>query len=527
MEHFSRFFYYLNAKGAVKYGVIRNGEVICKPIYNETVGFDDYEEEDYGDMTHFGIVRKGRKWGVIDSSLREVLPLIYDRIYSGSVKSMHYSVVLDGKRGLFTFMGEEVIPVEYDQIDCKYSLARVRKGDVWSYLDLSEEGKARPIDGAALEAHGMYATFQKDIEHDEARSKKSAAFVEKCKRYDRVLDSQNYDVHVVKKGRKYGCVNRDGDEIIPAKYQQIRILYFNERLLVTQEDQYAYFDYEGRQITSTFYLWTEGFVEDRAMVLFGDVNSRCYYGYIDIDGKQRTFINYDDVEEYCNSRARVQIDDKWGFIDLDGAELTPLKYTSLGDYNSNTAVYEIDGKYGLIDYDGVEITPPLYDRITIFGENRVLKVQSRRSAYSGDEYGVVQKDGKLGLINMRGEALTPIIYDSIYSIVDGYMQVQIGNKIGLIDREGREFLPVKYSEINQNIWSFLAVKYRGKWAIVNHEGKRVTKFIFDDITSGAIVTLNGKTYQANKYGEICDKSVGSSLTYDYESQICELDWRKV
>ncbi|MFR9544459.1 MAG: WG repeat-containing protein [Rikenellaceae bacterium] len=427
----------------MRFGVIRNGEILTKPIYTNAIGFVNYAADKGGydyyfaDMSNIGIARKGQKYGVINGSAEEILPFEFDYINEYYVIKGVFLVFLAGKWGGYSLDGKEIIiPIEYDEIISNGGLLYVRQDDTWSYIDL-RDGRAYRIDGNALKSHPNYAELRESL--------KNRKVTQRCKKiYYKIVDSRNAGVYVVRKGRKYGCINKDGDEIIPIIYQKVEFIGDN-RLCVKLKNRYGYFDYEGNQLTPISYWYADYFMSKRAIVGINGEDKTRYYGFIDINGKQITSQKYNDIENFyeqramvsigCKSgfidingdevipikydtaasfvhgRARVEIDYKWGFIDVGGTEITPLKYTSLQDFISDVAVYEIDGMYGLVNYDGIEITKPIYNNVSIFGTHGAISMIDGKGCYAGDEYCVVELNDKLGLCTKYGEELTPIIYD--------------------------------------------------------------------------------------------------------------------
>ena len=58
---------------------------------------------------------------------------------------------------------------------------------------------------------------------------------------------------------------------------------------------------------------------------------------------------------------------KWGFIDKDGVEIIPCKYNDVGDFSNGYASVQIGSKWGFINKNGKEVIPCIYDEIAPLG----------------------------------------------------------------------------------------------------------------------------------------------------------------
>ena len=66
---------------------------------------------------------------------------------------------------------------------------------------------------------------------------------------------------------------------------------------------------------------------------------------------------YDNLYDFRDGLASVELDDKWGLIDKNGVEITPIKYDSVGDFKEGLSGVKLNNKCGFINNNGVEITP--------------------------------------------------------------------------------------------------------------------------------------------------------------------------
>jgi len=117
----------------------------------------------------------------------------------------------------------------------------------------------------------------------------------------------------VKKGNKWGCINKKGETIIPFLY-----------------------DYAGRFMD-----------ENRASV---SINGK--FGHIDTTGKITTPIIYQSASYFKHGVAMVQLDDKYGYIDTTGKVITKTWFSEAAPFREDMVTTEKYGIYYDLTPDG-------------------------------------------------------------------------------------------------------------------------------------------------------------------------------
>ena len=203
----------------------------------------------------------------------------------------------------------------------------------------------------------------------------------------------------VKKGGKWGFIDRNGNEIIPCKYYYTE--GFSEGMAYVEIEleegrQFAYIDKTGIQrytSTDTIYGPREIKKYDFKSYSHGMVGvwNNGKYGYIDKMGNVvipfGKFDKYDDV--YYESKVDLFIvmkDWKYGIIDRNYNELVPLIYDDIYPFFEGCAFVVKNEKLGCIDKNGKEIIPCIYNEAAIFSEGVAF----------------VKKDGHWGCVDNNG-----------------------------------------------------------------------------------------------------------------------------
>ena len=167
---------------------------------------------------------------------------------------------------------------------------------------------------------------------------------------------------------------------------------------------------------------------------------------------------YDDISDFSEGLAAVEIDGKWGFIDKTGEVVVPPRYDSMDGANvygyedvcgfrDGLARVQIGawstGKWGFVDKTGMEVVPCMYDGVGSFSEGMA-------AVCIGDYW----RDGKWGFIDTAGREVVSPQYDWVGNFYDGLAMVWIGDpatdslrekgKWGFIDKTGKEVVPIEY-----------------------------------------------------------------------------------
>ena len=135
----------------------------------------------------------------------------------------------------------------------------------------------------------------------------------------------------VKLDGKYGFINKDGEEIIPCKYEDA--------------DNFP-----------------DGLVK---------VKSAEGWGFVNENGEEIISCKYEDADDFFDGLARVQSKEGWGFVNKEGEEIIPCKYEDAYAFEGGLSLVKSKEGYGFINNDGEEIIPCKYEDAHgfLFGAN--------------------------------------------------------------------------------------------------------------------------------------------------------------
>ncbi|MEO7044514.1 MAG: WG repeat-containing protein [Ferruginibacter sp.] len=205
--------------------------------------------------------------------------------------------------------------------------AMVRKNHKWGVIN--ENGEIHiPLKYDSLAAHAL--GFRALLNGEWFLIDEKTGERKPTKNYTRISSSfpkvNKTRLAAVEYNGKFGFVNQEYLEIIPAIYDKVNVLAF-------------------KVVVGT---------RNGKMVLVDEYT-----------GKEKTPLKYDEIKFLSNDRLLVLMRNihTMGIISLDGKELVKPVYDNIMVYNKEAIIYKRNGKYGLMSFDYKEITPPKFDEM--------------------------------------------------------------------------------------------------------------------------------------------------------------------
>jgi len=240
---------------------------------------------------------------------------------------------------------------------------------------------------------------------------------------------------MVKKGNKYGLLNKNYQTVLDAVYDDIKF-----------PDNYALIKKDGK------------------------------YGVAFFDGKKKNIpLEYDDItsiETFRNFSAKRGSDytllDHSGNVISEGNKMIKL-FTGYWRDQSVRGILVVNAASNAGLYDGDRntfILEPIYEDIVD----------------AHDQDFIVKKNSKYGLVSKRNDVKIPIEYDSLYflSAKNNALVGKQKNHFGRISTTNKVIVDFKYEEI-KNLHGCYGAKRKGKYSILDSVGHAITKKTFDDV----------------------------------------------
>jgi len=326
---------------------------------NEVIPIEYDYASDFRDS--ISIVSKNGKSGVINVKGELLVPLVYESIYYSecSEKNLLLCACIKGKYGAINYKtGQIVIPFCYDnQIVFSEGRAVVSMNGKYGYIDKSGNmviGKEWDIastfsGGTAIvqkagepfcliDKNGIimariegsrlidsYSDGKTLVLYVDSKSRNRWIMIDST---GKVLNSFNYrtvkpigndmylvsKIHGIKKTQRYGCIDNDGNNVIPIKFDGIGPMA-EKKIPVRKGDKWGYWSNYKKSINFS-YQEADCFKDGIARVI---KNGKC--GFIDFNENQILLFIYETVRNFSEGYAAVKNNGKWGFVDMNGKEL--------------------------------------------------------------------------------------------------------------------------------------------------------------------------------------------------------------
>ena len=148
---------------------------------------------------------------------------------------------------------------------------------------------------------------------------------------------------------KYGFINKDGEEIIPCKYEDADA--FSDGLAkVKSAEGWGFVNENGEEIIPCKYEDADAFSGGLARV-----KSAEGWGFVNEDGEEIIACKYEEACGFSEGLAGVKSADGWGFINENGEEIIPCKYIDADDFFDGLARVHSKEGWGFVNKDGEEI----------------------------------------------------------------------------------------------------------------------------------------------------------------------------
>ena len=286
--------------------------------------------------------------------------------------------------------------------------------------------------------------------------------------------------YIIKKDDKYGLIDSGNNEVLPAKYDEIKNVHGNNLYVVTEDGTEKIIDKNGQSLTTKKFddviSISEIDTADSGIVF----ETGGKYGFMDLTGNIKINATYDYLMEAKQDTLIAKKGDVYGVIDASEKEILPFENSSI-TYNKEADIYIIEDK----EYNAKVLNSELEEKLSgIFldMDNEKDYIEMR----VGDEYKyynfafeekpastfltsntlfISKQDGKYGFIDKDGNVVVDYQYDdATEQNSDGYAGIKKDGKWGCIDNKGKVILQPTYE-----LDDYLQIDFIGKW----HKGKEL------------------------------------------------------
>ena len=330
---------------------------------------------------------------------------------------------------------------------------------------------------------------------------------------------QDYKYFKYNENEKMGIIDKNGNIIIAAQYDDIIIPNLEKDIFICYDNQTnknKVLNSKNEELFTQYDNIEPIKLKNVASILCYEKSVLKYekdglYGLIDFDEKEKTKNIYTQIEnlQSTEGKFKVEKDGKYGIINLNGKKLVECNYDDIStdSYYNVENEYKKSGfivsnktengiRYGYINYKGKKLLDLNYNEIVRIGnldeiylivaENgqyglyknskQIIKPQYQSIEYCDNGGIIIQKNQNYGISNLDGKILVDTKYDNIEA--DGiYLYAQNSNENKVYDVSGNEV------EINFNKRVYKT----------DDENYRIVTLLNNDITYYGIENKDGKT----------------------------------
>ncbi len=326
----------------------------------------------------------------------------------------------------------------------------------------------------------------------------------------------------IKKNGKYGLIDLNGKELLPAEYDEITVLEGIENSLIIKKDgKVGLVNDTGSVIIDANYKGIKG-LGDTYKDGYITIDEQGKYGLISATKKQILENKYDEILQVpLKEYYAIKENGKQKLINSNGEALIDSGFDEIKSTTTNGIIFVKDNLYGEMNTSG---------EVTIKADYQELK-EVKEQIY------IAKQNNKYGIIDGLGNGLTAFEYDGMTynekadlffaddseyktSIIDNkydvkttgilsevntdeeYIRMRISDEYKYYNLKGEEISNIQALKNN----TIFLDKKDGKYGYVDKKGNAITEYIYDDAT------------EQNKYGFVAVKENGLWGALDKEGK---------
>ncbi|WP_296700855.1 WG repeat-containing protein [Algoriphagus sp.] len=450
-------------------------------------------------------VRIGKKDSVLSllsADLKPAVSLIGNEVY----QYLEPWILVKGPNGIGAFheYGQQVLPLEYDEIQTYFNLLLARKGtNYWIF----ERGSGKTtslgkLDDAKLTKTGMLIT-KIGNEYFIPLSKSGQKSFQ-------LLEDSDGDFLLTKEESGFGLINREGDYVMDPVVDELKHnkgnFYFgfdeNQFLLIEGGDIKANVRYNSfhkitlengvmleyihgklRRVMEEDGILLDAVGIEEVILIDEDVyNVRFRDGNLGLLSKKGWLVKpnkpLDKILLGSDGLFPAIENGKKGFVNSDGEWMIDPQFEEVTLFSESLASFKQNGKWGVIRANGELIEDAVWDEVKPYSKG----------------FSIVQSNNHYYLLNRNGETINQDFFDQILRASDGYFIVEKGEKSGILDPQGKELIPLEFETIQRTQSNLNIVRNQGKAGLISDSGEILLPVAFENILidsgSGKILTKN-------------------------------------
>ncbi|WP_211747721.1 WG repeat-containing protein [Paenibacillus sp. Marseille-Q4541] len=312
----------------------------------------------------------GTKWGYINEDSEFIISPIYSEARDFQQNGLAV-VAEQQKYGLIDSSGRYVVDPIYSSLSSYIEHRAIVSDDEQKFAMIDEKGKV-----VTRQSYPFISNLHE----------KRAVYYE--------MKTNGTDNEVI----QYGYLDPEGNEIIPAQYEEANDYNHQKALVKKKEDEYGLINETGEWLAT--------------------------YPYNDVGSYGEGFLVFKETAT-----------GKYGYMDEKGSVIVPPSFTLAFGFNHGLAIVntsdEAQPRYGLINKQGTFVIAAEYSDIRDLGDKRwAIGISTdAEQPFGSSHYAIVEQTGNL---------LTEFMYDDVSDYKDGLASVNDKEQTYFIDRSGNQ-----------------------------------------------------------------------------------------
>lgn len=264
----------------------------------------------------------------------------------------------------------------------------------------------------------------------------------------------NKEVLRIKKDNLWGAIDRSGTIVIPPRYEFLGDFNQHGVALFRTKNKYGAVNLQNREILPAIY--DDIRIDSTAGII---VAKEGKWGILQLDGSQMFSIDYDKVMHAPHNHFWLWKGKKKGVANAKGVEVVPVQYDEVSIFSPQRFIVQSGSKVGLLDDIQGEVLPLEYDSIRISSTiDKTIRIYIH---------------GKSGLTSWNGDEIIEPSYKSIhpYPSHPYYVTQNEDRHVGLIEKHGEHILDTLYRDIKILPNGRIMAKQDGRWIGMHANGK--------------------------------------------------------
>lgn len=279
--------------------------------------------------------------------------------------------------------------------------------------------------------------------------------------YEVIGTPQKFGYTLMQQAGKIGVLDKKGQLLIPATYDEIKILDTNFFAVTINQEQQV--------ITTSGLIILKGKEYEQLTVLNQELlvfAKHGLFGCVNAAGDKVIQAKYDEITLYKNQLLKVKKGQQYGLKNLAGNAILPAVADAFNILDNGLIFYLKGVLWGAVTLEGKALIPPNYSTYT-FLNPLLIKLE---------------RFGENWLYNMEQQRIvsTNSTRDFL-SFSDKYVLTRIGDNFGLVDYQANEVLANEYQEIQSFSTTAFRVRNGWEWGLVHKNGQQLLGYEYDFI----------------------------------------------